>query len=140
MNYGKRIKVICLAIIVGFLGISIIGCKPGRPKFAMPKIKLLTGENLHSVVAFTPQEVMVFGIKKEDKQVLKSEVPVQAVISMKERKLTNEQIIEQLKSQGYSLQAIRDALTQAEVKQSAVNPELPPLPGIEEPAPVEGTR
>ncbi len=61
MNYGKRIKVICLAIIVGFLGISIIGCKPGRPKFAMPKIKLLTGENLHSVVAFTPQEVMVFG-------------------------------------------------------------------------------
>ena len=39
-----------------------IGCKPpGRPQFAMPKIKMITGENLHSVVAFSPQEVEVFG-------------------------------------------------------------------------------
>jgi photosystem II stability/assembly factor-like uncharacterized protein len=38
------------------------GCKmPGRPQFAMPKIHMVTGENLHSVVAFSPQESEVFG-------------------------------------------------------------------------------
>lgn len=74
---------------------------------------------------------MVFGKKKEESP--KSEVPVQAVISMRDRGLSNEQVIEQLKSQGFSLQSIRDALTQADVKKSAVTPsplpELPPMPG-----------
>lgn len=38
------------------------GCRPpGRPQFAMPKIKMITGENLHSVVAFSTQEAEVFG-------------------------------------------------------------------------------
>lgn len=84
----------------------------------------------------------MFGKKKDElSSDLKSDVPVQAVVSMRERGLNNEQVIEQLKSQGYSLQSIRDALTQAEVKRNAVSPmpsgmpvspempELPPLPG-----------
>ncbi|MFA5406478.1 MAG: hypothetical protein WC307_03935 [Candidatus Nanoarchaeia archaeon] len=83
---------------------------------------------------------MVFGKKKEESKENISDVPIQAVISMKERGFNNEQVIEQLKSQGYSLQAIRDALTQADIKKSAVgptNPELPPLPGEEMPMPDE---
>ncbi len=86
----------------------------------------------------------MFGIKKDkDKKI---DVPVQAVISMKERGLTNEQIIDQLKSQGYSLQQIRDALTQASVKEQVVKPSLttpqqkeeePPLPEL--PAETEET-
>ncbi len=79
----------------------------------------------------------MFGIKKDKDKI---DVPVQAVISMKERGLTNEQIIDQLKSQGYSLQQIRDALTQASVKEQVVKPSLttpqqeksaePPLPEL----------
>ena len=82
---------------------------------------------------------MVFGKKKDEKKdTPKSDVPVQAVLSMKERDMTNEQVIEQLKSQGYSLQSIKDALTQADVKQSAISPVtpaagLPPLPTAEAP-------
>ena len=48
-------------VIIGLLATLVVGCKPGRPEFAMPKIKMITGENLHSVVAFTPQEAEVFG-------------------------------------------------------------------------------
>ncbi len=98
---------------------------------------------------------MVFGInKKKEENKPTSDVPVQAVISMKDRGMTNEQIIEQLKSQGYSLQAIRDSLTQAEVKKNAISqapippeppkppanemPELPPLPGANnQPQPIK---
>jgi DNA-binding transcriptional MerR regulator len=74
---------------------------------------------------------MVFGKKKDKEEAKgKSDVPVQAVMSMKQRGMGNEQVIEQLKSQGYSLQAIRDALTQANVKQGAVGPApAPPMPG-----------
>jgi len=84
---------------------------------------------------------MVFGKKKEESNESKGDVPVQAVLSMKQRNMSNDQVIEQLKSQGYSLQSIKDALTQADVKQSAITPappappapkagpELPPLPG-----------
>jgi photosystem II stability/assembly factor-like uncharacterized protein len=49
-------------IIIGLLATFVGGCKPGgRPEFAMPEFKMITGENLHSVVAFSPQEVEVFG-------------------------------------------------------------------------------
>lgn len=49
-------------IVIGLIGLLFLGCKPGgRPEFALPKIKMITGENLHSVVAFTPKEVAVFG-------------------------------------------------------------------------------
>ena len=48
-------------VIIGLLSTIVVGCKPDRPDFAMPEIKLITGENLHSVVAFTPQEAEVFG-------------------------------------------------------------------------------
>jgi DNA-binding transcriptional MerR regulator len=82
---------------------------------------------------------MVFGKKKEEAKETVSDVPVQAVISMRDRGLSNEQVIEQLKSQGYSLQSIRDALTQADIKKNAVGPmpELPPLPGEEFATPAE---
>lgn len=82
----------------------------------------------------------MFGKKKDEAAPTgaRSDVPVQAVISMRERGMSNEQVIEQLKSQGYPLQGIRDALTQADVKSSAVSqvpmplgPELPPMPGEE---------
>ncbi|MBW1856177.1 MAG: hypothetical protein JRJ00_16160 [Deltaproteobacteria bacterium] len=48
-------------ITLGLLVVLLLGCKPGRPQFALPKIKMITGENLHSVVAFSPKEVTVFG-------------------------------------------------------------------------------
>ena len=48
-------------ITLGLLVVLLLGCKPGRPRFALPKIKMITGENLHSVVAFSPKEVTVFG-------------------------------------------------------------------------------
>lgn len=48
-------------ITLGLLAVLLLGCKPGRPQFALPKIKMITGENLHSVVAFSPKEVTVFG-------------------------------------------------------------------------------
>ena len=48
---------------------------------------------------------MVFGKKKEEKKEVPkgADVPVQAVLSMKDRGLSNEQVIEQLKSRGYTL-------------------------------------
>ena len=48
-------------VTIGFVGLFFLGCKPGRPEFALPEIKMITGENLHSVVAFNPDEVMVTG-------------------------------------------------------------------------------
>lgn len=48
-------------IAIGVIGLFFLGCKPGRPEFEVPKIKMITGENLHSVIAFTPEEVLVFG-------------------------------------------------------------------------------
>jgi photosystem II stability/assembly factor-like uncharacterized protein len=60
MDYGRRRRKTWW-VMIGLLSIVVLGCKPGRPKFAMPKIAMLTGENLHSVVAFTPQNVEVFG-------------------------------------------------------------------------------
>ena len=48
-------------ITLGLLVVLLLGCKPGRPQFALPKIKMITGENLHSVVAFSLKEVTVFG-------------------------------------------------------------------------------
>ncbi len=82
----------------------------------------------------------MFGKKKDEAapSSTRSDVPVQAVISMRERGMSNEQVIEQLKSQGYPLQGIRDALTQADVKSNAVSQvpmpsdsDLPPMPGEE---------
>ena len=48
-------------IALGLLVVFLLGCKPGRPQFALPKIKMITGENLHSVVVHSPKEVTVFG-------------------------------------------------------------------------------
>ena len=60
MNYGKRSMMVGW-MIIGLVSIFVAGCKPGRPEFAMPKIKMITGENMHSVVALTPREIYVFG-------------------------------------------------------------------------------
>ena len=60
MNTYKLRSRLCLIPIC--LCLISLGCKmPGRPQFAMPKIHMVTGENLHSVVAFSPQEAEVFG-------------------------------------------------------------------------------
>ncbi len=59
---GKsRVSIGLVWIVIGIVGIWCIGCKPGRPQFALPKIKMVTGENLYSVVAFSPKELMLFG-------------------------------------------------------------------------------
>jgi len=58
-DYIVRRRVKWMAI--GLLGLLFLGCKPGRPEFALPKIKMITGENLHSVCVFNPKEVSVFG-------------------------------------------------------------------------------
>lgn len=98
---------------------------------------------------------MALGFRKSEP----SDVPVQAVLSLRSQGLSNEEIIDQLRDQGFNLQAIRDAMSQAEVKSAAVTPkmnnnsmprasqatktapkpfpsieepELPPLPGEEE--------
>jgi photosystem II stability/assembly factor-like uncharacterized protein len=57
----KRNHNIITSLLLIAVMLSLVGCKPGRPQFAMPEIKMITGENLHSVVAFTPEEVMVCG-------------------------------------------------------------------------------
>jgi archaellum component FlaC/uncharacterized protein (DUF433 family) len=49
-------------------------------------------------------------------------IPVQDVISMREQGLSNDQIITQLKAQGYSFSQIRDALAQADLKTSVIAP------------------
>ncbi len=60
MNSHKVKSILCLIPLC--LCLIALGCKPpGRPQFAMPKISMVTGENLHSVVAFSPQEAQVYG-------------------------------------------------------------------------------
>ena len=50
-------------LVLGLVCVLCSGCKPGggRPNFAMPQIHMITGENLHSVVAFNAKEVLVCG-------------------------------------------------------------------------------
>lgn len=48
-------------VTIGFVVLFFLGCKPGRPEFALPKIKMITGENLHSVVAFNAEEALITG-------------------------------------------------------------------------------
>jgi photosystem II stability/assembly factor-like uncharacterized protein len=48
-------------ITIGLVFVLCLGCKPGRPQFALPKIKMVTGENLHGVVPLTAEEVLLFG-------------------------------------------------------------------------------
>ncbi len=59
MNSNKVKSLLCLIPL--FLCLISWGANPGRPQFAIPKISMITGENLHSVVAFSPQEAEVFG-------------------------------------------------------------------------------
>lgn len=56
------------------------------------------------------------------KETAREEVPVQAVLQLRGEGLSNEEVIEQLKSQGYSLGQIRDAMSQAEVRVAAIAP------------------
>lgn len=65
--------------------------------------------------------------KKKEEKITNEEVPVSQVLSMKAQGMTNTQIANQLRAQGYSLTQIRDAIAQAEIK-SAVVPSEPPLP------------
>lgn len=56
-------------------------------------------------------------------------IPIEAVMEMKQTGMNNEQIINQLKSQGFSFAQIRDALMQAEIKSAITPPQQPPYPG-----------
>jgi len=63
----------------------------------------------------------VFKKKEEPRETLRpaaEETPISQVIQMKERGLTNNQIIQVLQQQGYNPQQIYDALAQAEARQS----------------------
>ena len=60
MGKSRARKILSL-MAVGFVCLLFVGCKPGRPEFAMPEIKMITGENLHNVVAFDPKEALTSG-------------------------------------------------------------------------------
>ena len=77
----------------------------------------------------------LFGKKKEEafpELPENNTIPVSQVLNMKSQGMTNAQIANQLRAQGYSLSQIRDAISQAEIK-SAVAPPLqqtPEMPGL----------
>ncbi len=50
------------------------------------------------------------------------DIPIQKVLDMRSQGLTTEKIIQGLMAQGYSMQVVRDALQQAEIKKSISNP------------------
>lgn len=85
---------------------------------------------------------MAFGLfrrKKGKEEEFVTTIPLQDVIALKAQGLTNEQIINQLRAQGYSFAQIRDALAQAEIKGAVVRkPEaaLPTPPETITPAPI----
>ena len=72
----------------------------------------------------------LFGKKKEDElpQFPESPIPVSQVLNMKAQGLSNAQIANQLRAQGYSLSQIRDAISQAEIKSAVAPPNMPALP------------
>ncbi|MCD6576229.1 MAG: hypothetical protein J7K73_03655 [Nanoarchaeota archaeon] len=83
----------------------------------------------------------LFGKKKEEEIPVLPEnntIPVSQVLNMKAQGLSNAQIANQLRAQGYSLQQIRDALSQAEIKSAVASPELPPMPPTPELPPQPG--
>ncbi|HEX32968.1 MAG TPA: hypothetical protein ENG01_00975 [Candidatus Aenigmarchaeota archaeon] len=72
---------------------------------------------------------MLFGKKEET-----GAVPVNMIIQLRQKGLSNEDIIRYLKSKGYSIESIRDAIAQADIKQQSVGapasiPTPPPVPG-----------
>ena len=83
----------------------------------------------------------LFGKKKkvDELNFPESPVPVSQVLNMKAQGMTNAQIANQLRAQGYSLSQIRDALSQAEIKSAVAPPQnvgdiggmpnLPDMPG-----------
>jgi DNA-binding transcriptional MerR regulator len=69
----------------------------------------------------------LFGRKKEEEPV-GAGVPISQVLAMKAQGMSNQQIMNQLRAQGYPLSQIRDAVSQAEIK-SAVGPGMMPGAG-----------
>lgn len=79
------------------------------------------------------------GGKEKDKK-----VPVQEVVSFKRQGMNNDQIINQLRAEGYEFQQIKDAMSQAELKTAATNkqsqipqkqtqtPQRPQLPQVQQ--------
>jgi DNA-binding transcriptional MerR regulator len=63
-------------------------------------------------------------IKKKDEEVPTS-VPVQEVVDLRNQGMNNDQIINQLRAEGYEFQQIRDAMSQAELKNAASNQNSP---------------
>ena len=71
--------------------------------------------------------------KKKD--VVRSKtLPINEILTMKQKGMSNQQIIQALRSMGYSLSDIKDALTQAEIKGAVNEPMAPPqIPDISVP-------
>jgi hypothetical protein len=72
--------------------------------------------------------------------------PVDQVVSMQQKNMTNNQIVESLQRQGYDINTIMDAIAQAEVMggvqplpMTSPGPALPPMPPPPAPAPQEST-
>ena len=63
----------------------------------------------------------LFGAKKEEENKPVNSIPVNQVIEMKNRNLSNNQIVEALQKDGFSTTQIFDALSQAEI---STNPEV----------------
>ncbi len=62
-----------------------------------------------------------------------AETPINEIIDMRSRGMTNDQIISKLKTEGFNFSQIQNAMSQAEVKSSAVPGPAIPLPEIELP-------
>ncbi len=62
---------------------------------------------------------------KKNEEQNKKVLPVNEIMDMRQRGMSNQQIIQALRSMGYSLTDIKNALSQAEIK-GAVNEPLPP--------------
>jgi hypothetical protein len=68
-----------------------------------------------------------------------AETPINEVIEMRKQGMTNDQIISKLKAEGYNFSQIQNAMSQAEVKGSAVPAPAIPLPDIALPEPATPT-
>lgn len=62
-----------------------------------------------------------------------AETPINEIIDMRGRGMTNDQIISKLKTEGFNFSQIQNAMSQAEVKSSAVPGPAIPLPEIKLP-------
>lgn len=82
----------------------------------------------------------LFGKKREEApEMMGTGIPISQVLAMKSQGMNNNQIANQLRSQGYPLTQIRDAINQADIKSAVMpGPEMPPEMGGFPPMPEMG--